>query len=339
MKPNEMHRRMKTQYGDACLSLQQVYERDRKFKNGVSCVADAHHPGRIYTAYRPDRVENVERVTRENRRVTTDQVALELGISHGSARHIMQDVLQYHKVCAEWVPRQLKPELKEWRMGACKEILGRYQTEGDAFLQRIIIDDESWAHYSQPETKTASKDGRYPNLPNSNKFRARPSAAKVMLTLFWESNGLILEHYMSKGTTVTSSSYCDLLVNHLKSAIRCMRCGLLATGVVRLHDNARLHTAHTTVTKIKDLHYERLPHQVLHLQMFTCLGVLKEELSGRNFRCGKEVQEDVHDWLHKQQKEFFFPRGIQALVKRWNKCTERSEVYVEKYYSCNSKTG
>jgi hypothetical protein len=245
-------------------------------------------------------VENVERVTRENSRVTTDEVALELGISHhGSARHIMQDVLQYHKVCAQWVSRQLTPELKEWRMGACKEILGRYQTEGDVFLQRIIIDDESWAHYFQPETKTASKDWRYPNLPNSNKFRALPSAAQVMLTLFWDSKGLILEHYMSKGTTVTSSSYCDLLVNHLKSAIRFKRCGLLATGVLLLHDNARLHTAHTTITKIKDLRYERLPRppysQGLTPSYVHMFGALKDELSGRNFRCGKKVQEDVHD--------------------------------------------
>jgi len=31
VKPIEIHRRMKVQYGDACLSLQQVYEWTRKF--------------------------------------------------------------------------------------------------------------------------------------------------------------------------------------------------------------------------------------------------------------------------------------------------------------------
>jgi hypothetical protein len=44
------------QYGDACLSLQQVYEWDRKFKNGVSRVADADRPGRPHTAYTAARV-------------------------------------------------------------------------------------------------------------------------------------------------------------------------------------------------------------------------------------------------------------------------------------------
>jgi hypothetical protein len=38
VKPIEIYLRMKVQYGDACLSLQQVYEWNRKFRNGVSSV-------------------------------------------------------------------------------------------------------------------------------------------------------------------------------------------------------------------------------------------------------------------------------------------------------------
>ena len=34
VKPIEIYRRMKVQYGDACLSQQQVYEWSRKFANG-----------------------------------------------------------------------------------------------------------------------------------------------------------------------------------------------------------------------------------------------------------------------------------------------------------------
>jgi hypothetical protein len=56
VKPNEMHRRMKTEYGDACLLQQQVYEWDRKFKNGVSSVVDADSPCRSNTACTLERV-------------------------------------------------------------------------------------------------------------------------------------------------------------------------------------------------------------------------------------------------------------------------------------------
>jgi hypothetical protein len=40
-KPADIHRRMKRQYGDACVSLQQVYECHRKFKSGVPTLTDA----------------------------------------------------------------------------------------------------------------------------------------------------------------------------------------------------------------------------------------------------------------------------------------------------------
>jgi hypothetical protein len=42
VKPIEVHRRMKVQYGDACLLQQQVYEWSRKFRNGVTSVADVY---------------------------------------------------------------------------------------------------------------------------------------------------------------------------------------------------------------------------------------------------------------------------------------------------------
>ena len=48
VKPIEIHRRMKFQYGDACLSLQQVYEWTRKFMNGISSLTDSPRPGQAH---------------------------------------------------------------------------------------------------------------------------------------------------------------------------------------------------------------------------------------------------------------------------------------------------
>jgi len=38
VKRIEIHRKMKVQYGDACMSQQQVYDWSRKFANGVTSV-------------------------------------------------------------------------------------------------------------------------------------------------------------------------------------------------------------------------------------------------------------------------------------------------------------
>jgi hypothetical protein len=66
----------------------------------------------------------------------------------------------------------------------------------------------------------------------------------------------LLEHYMPRGLTINSESYCDLLQNHVKPAIRSQHRGLLSSGVLLQHDNTRLHTACATANKIMDLHLD-----------------------------------------------------------------------------------
>jgi len=61
-----------------------------------------------------------------------------------------------------------------------------FEAEGDGFLERIVTGDETWVHYLQPETKKASKEWHHTSSPKRKKFRTKPSAGKVMLTLFWD---------------------------------------------------------------------------------------------------------------------------------------------------------
>ena len=99
VKPIEIYRRMKFQYSDACLSPQQVYEWSRKFANGVTWVEDAP-PGQAQRVVTPQNTAAVEVIVMENRRVTQNDIAACLKISHGSAHHVVHDVLQFHKVSA-----------------------------------------------------------------------------------------------------------------------------------------------------------------------------------------------------------------------------------------------
>jgi len=91
VKPIEIHRRMEVQYGDACLSLQQVYEWTRKSMNGISSVTDSPRPGQALRVVTPDAITAVEAVVKENRRVTVNEIAAHLDMSHGSAHYIIHD--------------------------------------------------------------------------------------------------------------------------------------------------------------------------------------------------------------------------------------------------------
>jgi len=91
VKPIEIRRRMKVQYGDACLSLQQVYEWNRKSMNGISSVTDSPRPCQAHRVVTPEAITAVEAIVKENRRVTVNEIAAYLDTSHGSAHHIVLD--------------------------------------------------------------------------------------------------------------------------------------------------------------------------------------------------------------------------------------------------------
>jgi hypothetical protein len=126
------------------------------------------------------------------------------------------------------------PELKEIRVDVCQELFLRYETDGNSFLKRIMTGGESWVHCYQPEMKRAGKEWYRSCSQKHKNFCKQASVQKVMLTLFWDHSGPLVEHYMSKGTAVTNTSYCSLFRNHLRAAIRSKHHGLLSTGVLLL---------------------------------------------------------------------------------------------------------
>ena len=114
---------------------------------------------------------------------------------------------------------------------------------------------------------------------------------------------------------MTSAMYADLK-NHLHPVIKSKRRGLLSSGVLLQHDNARPHTARSTVATIQDLSFECLLHPPYSPDLtpsdFHFFGPLKEAMGGKYFRSDKEVQQAVNKCLRFQPKDFF-SKGILAL--------------------------
>jgi len=66
---------MKDEYGDACLSLQQVYEWTREFMNGISSVTDSPRPGQAHQVMTSEAIAAVEAIVKENHHVTVNEIA------------------------------------------------------------------------------------------------------------------------------------------------------------------------------------------------------------------------------------------------------------------------
>ena len=122
-----------------------------------------------------------------------------------------------------------------------------------------------------------------------------------------------------------------MLSTELKPAIRNKRQGLLSSGVLLLHDNARPHTAIHTLQTLVKLGFTVLEHLAYSPDLapsdYHFFGPLKDALRGRRFTSDR-VKKAVHEWLAAQPKTFF-SEGIQKLLECWNKCIAKHGGYVE----------
>jgi len=65
--------------------------------NGISSVTDSPRPGQAHRVVTPEATAAAEATAEENRRVTVNEIAAHLDMSHGPAHRIVHDVLQIKK--------------------------------------------------------------------------------------------------------------------------------------------------------------------------------------------------------------------------------------------------
>ena len=71
--------------------------------------------------------------------------------------------------------------------------------------------DETLAHHFDLETKQKSMQWKHPTSPPVVKFRKIVSASKVMVSVFWDSEGVLFTDYLEQGKTVTAVYYAGLI--------------------------------------------------------------------------------------------------------------------------------
>ena len=153
-----------------------------------------------------------------------------------------------------------------------------------------------------------------------------------MLSVFWDSQGIIMTDYLQHGKTITGEYYSDLL-KKLCGQMECKRHGVLAKGVWLLHDDTPSHTSHDVVLCAKDCGFEPLlfpPHSPdLAPSNYFLFPMLRSHLRGKRFGSDEEVISAVESWFRSQKRDFY-SNGIKKLTCRWEKCVALDGNYIEK---------
>ena len=207
-----------------------------------------------------DLVREVNEIVRDDRRFTISDLSLHFPqISRTLMYDIVSSILGYRKVYARRVPKMPTEEHKKQRVACALKFLMLYNKERDSVLSHIVTGDETWVSRIIPESKQQSLHWKHTGWPKRKKFKQTFSTRKIMCTVFWDRQGVLLVEFLPQGTTINSAVYCETL-KKLRRAIQNKSRGMLSSTILMLHDNARPHSAAQTQDFITSFKWEQMDH-------------------------------------------------------------------------------
>jgi hypothetical protein len=112
--------------------------------------------------------------------------------------------------------------------------------EGNNFLDRVIMGDESWCFQYDPETKRQSMQWKTSVSPRPKKACMSQAQAKTMLICFFDHKGIVHLEFLEQGRTVNQHCYLEILAR-LREAVHWRRPELWPDAWVLHHDSAPSH--------------------------------------------------------------------------------------------------
>ncbi len=191
------------------------------------------------------------------------------------------------------------------------------------FMNTIITGDETWVYGYDPETKFQSSQWKHHTSPRPKKARQVRSNVKVILTCFFDSNGIVHHEYAQAGQTINKEYYLEVM-RHLRDAVRRKRPKMWAAQNWQLHhDNAPAHFAHLIQTYLAKNNTPLVRHPPYSPDMASCdfwlFPKLKTTLKGKRFESREEIMKKTTAELYSIPKSTF-QRRYQQWQHRWEKC-------------------
>ncbi|GBN23650.1 hypothetical protein AVEN_34816-1 [Araneus ventricosus] len=115
----QIYSTMKEVHGEQCLSSCTIFRWRQRYEAGRINMEDLPRLGQAYFVTNSATTSAVHELIRQNRRITTREIAFELSISKATMHHIIHKKLGYGKVCAQWVQKHLSENQKTARLGVC----------------------------------------------------------------------------------------------------------------------------------------------------------------------------------------------------------------------------
>jgi len=210
--PKEIHAILRETLGEHAPSYATVKNWMAQFKRGDFSTCDAPRPGLHKTVTTPKIIDQIHELILEDRRISVKSTAEQLGTSRERVGSIIQQDLGMRKLSAKWVPKYLNADQKRQRFQSSEQLLEYFGA-----IQMISCRD--WWPWTKPGYITLTRrqnnnqfSGCIAAHPAPEKFRVQNPVGKVLASIFWDQDGILLIDYLPKGQTINAEDYSSLLV-------------------------------------------------------------------------------------------------------------------------------
>jgi hypothetical protein len=197
-------------------------------------------------------------------------------------RHLT-DNLGFHSYISKWIPHMLTNDLREKRITEADALFNVLKAQERIHFRDVITGDESWFYIQQkrPRMWVLTAD----NLPEIPKTTI--ATQKVMLTVFFGINGVVLTNWMIPPNSLNASYFLNEILVPLSHSIHGVHPKQHSPFTIIHFDNAKPHTAKMTMNSLQQLHLKRAPHPPFSPEIapsdFYLFGAIKEQLKTYEF--------------------------------------------------------
>lgn len=318
LKAADGHRNLCHVIGEDTIQYKTVKFWFHRFKHGDYSLEDKPRSGRP----RLDVDDDIKQALEEEPRSTVRELSSTLGLAKTTVHEHLIKSGRAPKY-GQQIPHDLTDAQKMTRCDLSISLLTRKRTTD--WIHNIVTGDEKWCLYVNHSRKrqwVLKGETAKPDL------KGELHEKKIMLSIWWDSKGVIYRELLPDRTTITAEVYCRQIQNMFDER-QAVRPG--AGRMLLLHDNARPHTALMTRQKLQTLDIEVLPHPPYSPDIaptdYHLFRSLQNSLQGHRFDDRTQLESYLDDFFNRQPPEFY-ARGIEQLPRRWQEVVDQDGNYI-----------
>jgi len=201
--PKQIHVILKETLGEHAPSYATVKNWVSQFTCDFS-TCDAPHFGWHKTMTIPEFIDQIYQLMLEDCQISVKLVAEQLGITRERVGSIIHEDLDMRKLSVKWVLKCLNADQKRELCQSSEHIFNFFLRDPNDFLLRLVTMDKTWLYHYDLQTKQESMEWWHSGSPCRKKFRVQKSAGKVLASIFWDQDGILLIDYLPKGQTINA---------------------------------------------------------------------------------------------------------------------------------------